>query len=231
MHTSGTCAGERYHYQVSAQNKSFEDCPTNHLRKRQLLFILWQKKSIKTKSPVADFLTLWREREREIPHPLQFLHHHRKLLIFPPLPEVNWIQCPLQLHHKLPLMSAMARMSNQNVSGCGNKSQDKIKIKMRYMNRKHFCLQETQKTQCYTLLEQQTHEGNTQLWNQRIQGTTWTWNRMSWKKEKEKWIQRSKLHDYTQNRQVCTIGLCFYTEHFIYKSKETRVRNCRQRSH
>ncbi len=113
-----------------------------------------------------------------------------------------------------------------------NHTRQKKKNKMRYMNRKHFCLQETQKTQCYTLLEQQTHEGNTQLWNQRIQGTTWTWNnRMSWKKEKEKWIQRSKLHDYTQNRQVCTIGLCFYTEHFIYKSKETRVRNCRQRSH
>jgi hypothetical protein len=29
------------------------------------------------------------------------------------------------------------------------------------MNRKHFCLQETQKTQCSSLLEQQTHEGNT----------------------------------------------------------------------
>jgi len=26
------------------------------------------------------------------------------------------------IHHKLPLMSAMARMSNQNVSGFGNKS-------------------------------------------------------------------------------------------------------------
>jgi hypothetical protein len=59
-------------------------------------------------------------------------------------------------------MSAMARMSNQNVSGCDDKSRETEKT-MSYMNRKHFCLQETQKTQCYTLLEQQTHKGNTQL--------------------------------------------------------------------
>jgi hypothetical protein len=83
MQTSCTCAGERYHYQVSAQNKSFEDCPISHLRMPTPFHHTMTKKSIKTKSPVADFLTLWRER---IQHPLQF-HHHCKLLIFLPLPE------------------------------------------------------------------------------------------------------------------------------------------------
>jgi hypothetical protein len=82
MQTSGTCADERYHYQVSAQNKSFEDCPINHLR-MPTPFHTMTKKSIKTKSPVADILTFWRER---IQHPLQF-HHHHKLLIIMPLPE------------------------------------------------------------------------------------------------------------------------------------------------
>ncbi len=190
-------------------------------------FLTMTKESIKTKSPVADFLTLWRER---IEHPLQF-HHHRKLLIFLPLPEC-------QLNPTSSASSTTSCLSCLPWPECQIKmsvgvmiNHTRPKNKMSYMNRKHFCLQETQKTQCYTLLEQQTHEGNTELRNQRIQGTTWNWNRTSWKREKEKWIQRSKLHDYTQNRQVCTIGLWFYTEHFIYKSKETRVRNCRQRSH
>ncbi len=61
-----------------------------------------------------------------------------------------------KLHHKLPLMSAMDRMSNQNVSGCDDKSH-KTKKKMSYMNRKHFCLQETQKTQCYILCWNSKH--------------------------------------------------------------------------
>ncbi len=120
MQTSGTCAGERYHYDVSAQNKSFDDCPINQsLENANDSFSYYDKRKYSNKITSCRFsYTLERENRTSfaVPPPPQVAHFSAiaRMSI-----ESN-ILC--KLHHKLPLMSAMARMSNQNVSGCDDKS-------------------------------------------------------------------------------------------------------------
>jgi hypothetical protein len=128
----------------------------NHLR-MPTPFLTMTKESIKTKSPVADFLTLWRER---IEHPLQF-HHHRMLLVFLPLPEC-------QLNPTASASSTTSCLSCLPWPECQIKmsvgvmiNHTRPKNKMSYMNKKHFCLQETQKTQCYILCWNRKHTKET----------------------------------------------------------------------
>lgn len=125
MQTSCTCEGERYHYQVSAQNKSFEDCLINHLRMPTPFHTMTKKKVLKQNHQLQIFLHSG-ARESDI---LCSSTTTASCSFFCHCQNVNCIQHPLQLHHKLPLMSAMARMSNQNVSGCEDKSHETEKKK------------------------------------------------------------------------------------------------------
>jgi hypothetical protein len=129
----------------------------------------------------TPFLTMTKKRILKQNHQLQiFLHSGER-----ENPTSSAVPPPPQVAH---FFSAIARMSIESNILCSSttsclsclpswpecqikmsvgvtidKSHKTKKEKKTYMNRKHFCLQETQKTQCYSLLEQQTHEGNTQL--------------------------------------------------------------------